>query len=79
MTTYYYKDFTEEQLERGEAHLMTEETLIADDEDYDITDEYREAGIALEKDCEAFDRTWYTYTDEAGDKRYVVVREKVEG
>lgn len=78
MKTYFYKDYTLKQLFNGEAYDMTWDTLLADDEFYDIKDEYAEAGIALEEYAPENEDglTVYTYTDEAGARHFVEVTEK---
>lgn len=78
MKTYFYKDYTLKQLVNGEAYDMAWDTLLADDEFYDIKDDYAEAGIALEEYVlnHADGVTFYTYTDEAGERHFVEVTEK---
>ena len=78
MKTYFYKDYTFKQTITGEAYNMAWDTLLADDEFYDIKDEYANAGIALEEHApeNADGVTVYTYIDEANMRRYVVVKEK---
>lgn len=78
MKTYFYKDYTLKQLFNGEAYNMAWDTLLADDEFYDIKDEYAEAGIALEEYAPENEDgvTTYTYTDEAGVRHFVEVKEK---
>lgn len=78
MKTYFYRDYTEEQRNNGAAYNMPFDTLLADDEYYDIKDEYSEAGIALEEYApENGDGvTIYTYTDEEGARHFVEVKEK---
>lgn len=79
MKTYFYKDYTLKQLVNGEAYNMARDTLLADDEFYNIKDEYAEAGIALEEYVpeNADGVTTYTYTDEAGARRFVAVKERI--
>ena len=79
MKTYFYRDYTIKQLINGEACNMPFDTLLADDEYYDIKDEYAEAGIALEEYApENRDGvTIYTYTDEAGARHFVEVKERI--
>lgn len=78
MKTYFFKDYTLKQFITGEAYDMAWDTLLADDEFYDIKDEYAEAGIALEEYAPENEDgvTTYTYTDEAGERRFVAVKEK---
>lgn len=78
MKTYFYKDYTLKQLVSGEAYDMAWDTLLADDEFYDIKDEYAEAGIALEEYVPENEDgvTTYTYIDESGARRFVAVKEK---
>lgn len=78
MKTYFYKDYTLKQLVNGEAYNMPWDTLLADDEFYDIKDEYAEAGFALEEYApeNADGVTTYTYTDEADERHFVEVKEK---
>ena len=78
MKTYFYKDYTIKQFITGEFYNMTFDTLLADDEYYDIKDEYAEAGIALEEYApENGDGvTIYTYTNEEGVRHFVEVKEK---
>lgn len=78
MKTYFFKDYTTKQLINGEAYNMPWDTLLADDEFYDIRDEYAEAGIALEEYAPENEDgvTAYTYTNEAGERRFVQVKEK---
>ena len=79
MKTYFYKDYTLKQLVNGEALNMPWDTLLADDEYYDIKDEYAEAGIGLEEYApeNADGVTTYTYTDEAGVIHFVAVKERI--
>ena len=79
MKTYFYRDYTIKQLVTGAACNMPFDTLIAGDEFYDIKDEYAEAGIALEEYApENRDGvTIYTYTDEAGARHFVEVKERI--
>lgn len=78
MKTYFYKDYTLKQLINGEAYDMAWDTLLADDEFYDIKDEYAEAGFALEEyEPENEDGiTVYTYIDEQFKQHFVEVKEK---
>ena len=77
MKTYFYKDYTFKQTITGEAYNKAWDTLLADDEYYDIKDEYAEAGIALEEYApkNADGVTTYTYTDEVGVEHFVQVKE----
>ena len=77
MKTYFYRDYTIDQVMNGEAYNMAWDTLLADDEFYDIKDEYAEAGIALEEFEEKNEDgiTCYTYTDEEGVDHFVQVKE----
>lgn len=79
MKTYFFKDYTLKQLINGEAYNMPWDTLLADDEFYDIKDEYAEAGIALEEYApeNADGVTTYTYTDEADARHFVEVKERI--
>ena len=79
MKTYFYRDYTIKQLINGEAYNMPFDTLLANDEYYDIKDEYSEAGIALEEYApENRDGvTIYTYTDESGARHFVEVKERI--
>lgn len=79
MKTYFYKDYTLKQLVNGEAYNKAWDTLLVDDEFYDIKDEYAEAGIALEEYApkNADGVTTYTYTDEACVRRFVAVKERI--
>ena len=79
MKTYFYRDYTIKQLINGEAYNMPFDTLLADDEYYDIKDEYSEAGIALEEYVlvQADGVTFYTYTDEADERHIVEVKERI--
>ena len=78
MKTYFYKDYTLKQFITGEAYDMPWDTLLADDEFYDIKDEYAEVGITLEEYCpeNADGVTTYTYTDERDERHFVEVKEK---
>ena len=77
MKTYFYRDYTIDQITNGEAYNMAWDTLLADDEFYDIKDEYAEAGIALEDYEERNEDgvTCYTYTDEECVEHFVQVKE----
>lgn len=80
MKTYFYRDYTIDQVTNGEAYNMAWDTLLADDEFYDIKDEYAEAGIALEDYEEKNEDgvTTYTYFDEAFEQHFVEVKERIE-